>query len=318
MQIEKRLKNHYKRWNIDLKYEEEFLKFKNRLIGVLAQVVGDYLTKNPDIDKHFIKIVNLDKADKPFVKKSQSVVNINLLKTDPISKNIIKSLQDSYTVTEKGFGDTNVYKCIDDCETSQQLAKVIQILFWVLEIKHDETRDMVSEIIREIKRLSILTPNASFAIHKKGKQVFVYPHGDPFLDKGIIDSTLSGLEDYPKIAKHFEMALRIYQSGDKNQYRSLLDNLRFAFEQLLKEILKNQKSLENQKENLLRWLKEKGLHTQVVNLYQNLLNTYQKYQNDAVKHNEDYSLYEIEFMIYVTGNFMRLILQLVTRDNDIK
>jgi hypothetical protein len=36
--------------------------------------------------------------------------------------------------------------------------------------------------------------------------------------------------------------------------------------------------------------------------------------NDAVKHNEKYSLDEIEFMIYLTGNFMRLLIQLSKKE----
>ncbi|BAY45911.1 hypothetical protein SAMD00079811_35180 [Scytonema sp. HK-05] len=311
MQIEKRLKNHYRRWNIDLAYEEEFLKFKYRLVGVLDKWIGNYLISNSDVDRHFLEIFNFDKAEKADVIKSQPVY-----KPDSFMKDAMKHLQPNY-YTKKGFGDTNVYKCINDCETSQKLATALQFLFWVLEERHNETRDIVSEIVREIRRLSVLTPSASFEIYRKGKQVIVYPYGDQFLDRGIIDSALSGLEDYPEVAGHFEKALKIYQSGETSQYRNLLDNLRFALEQLLKKILKNQKSLENQKNHLLPWLREKGLHSQVVNLYEKLLSTYQDYQNDAVKHNEAFSLDEVEFMIYLTGNFMRLILQLARQVNNV-
>lgn len=311
MQIEKRLRNHYKRWNINLNYEEEFLKFKNRLIDVINRSIGDYLTENPDVDKRFFEIFNLDKADKPYVKKAQP-----RYKNEPLMQAAIKHLQpESYT--EKGFGDTYAYRCIDSCETLQDLAKVLQFFFWALEVNCDEIQARASKIVEEIKRISALTPSASFAVHKRGKQFIVYPSGDQFLDRGIIDCTLSGLEDYPEVAEHFEKALGIYLRGETSQYRNLLDNLRFALEQLLKRVFGNQKSLENQKTNLLPWLKDKGLHSQVVNLYEKLLSTYQIYQNDAVKHNEAFSLDEVEFMIYLTGNFMRLILKLAHCDRDV-
>lgn len=314
MQIEKRLRNHYRRWNIDLNYEEEFLKFKNRLIGVIDKLIGSYLIENPDVDKYFFEIFNIDKADKPCVKKAEPRYKSPL--TEPSMQNAIKHLQ-PVSYTERGFGDTYVYKCVDDCKTLQNLATALQFLFWALEVNYDETQARASEIVKEIKRLSVLTPSASFAVHKRDKQFIVYRSGDQFLDRGIIDWTLSGLEDYPKVAKYFEQALRIHLRGETSQYRSLLDNLRFALEQLLKKILGNQKSLENQKTHLLTWLKDKGLHSQVVNLYEKLLSTYQSYQNDAVKHNEAFSLDEVEFMIYLTGNFMRLILKLANRDRDV-
>jgi hypothetical protein len=55
---------------------------------------------------------------------------------------------------------------------------------------------------------------------------------------------------------------------------------------------------------------QKGLHVQVSNLYVHLLITYDEYQNRTVKHDEKFSLDEVEFMIYLTGIFMRLILQI--------
>lgn len=67
----------------------------------------------------------------------------------------------------------------------------------------------------------------------------------------------------------------------------------------------------------LLYLSNFSLHSQVVNLYEKLLSTYQDYQNDAVKHNEAFSLDEVEFMIYLTGNFMRLILQLARQVNNV-
>ncbi len=89
-------------------------------------------------------------------------------------------------------------------------------------------------------------------------------------------------------------------------------SLRFALEQLLKEVLGNKKSLETQKKDeVLAWLGQRGIHKQVVNLYHQLVfGEYRLYQNDAVKHGEAFSEKEIEFMIYLTGTFMRLFLQL--------
>ncbi|MGK7948768.1 MAG: hypothetical protein AB4368_08165 [Xenococcaceae cyanobacterium] len=309
MQIEKRLKNHYKRWNIVLDYEEEFLKFKNRLIEILNKLIGEYLAENSDIDGRFKEVFDLHKADKPYVKKSQPIYkNGNPFNPFPSLPNeIIQSFQ-PHSYTKNEFGDTYVYKCIGDCDTLQKLATVLQILFWTLEVKYDEIKDIASEIVKEIKRICVLTPSASFTIHKRGKQFIVYPNGDHFLDRGIIDCTLSGLEDYPEAAKPFEKALGIYLRGEKLEYRNLLDNLRFALEQLLKKILSNEKSLEKQKSHLGSWLKEKGLHSQVINLYQTLLSQYQNYQNNAVKHDENYSFDEVEFIIYLTGNFMRLLI----------
>lgn len=57
-------------------------------------------------------------------------------------------------------------------------------------------------------------------------------------------------------------------------------------------------------------MKSKGLHAHVTGMYHDLLfSHFTLYQNDAVKHGEKYSSPEIEFMIYLTGTFMRLLIQ---------
>jgi len=313
MQIEKRLNNHYRRWNIDLTYEEEFLKFKNRLIRILDKFLGSYLISHSGVDKRFFEIFKLHEADTPEVKRSRLLPSL----IDRQLSNLRKEAQ-GFRATEEGFGDTSVYKYVSQCENSQQLATVLQILFWVLEEQHHETQHKISEIIQEIRKISVLTPSASFKVHRKGEQIIIYPSGDQFLDEGIVDFVLSGLEDYPDTGKAFERALKIYQRGEASQYRNLLDDLRFALEQLLQKVLNSKSSLENQKEKCLQWLNSQGLHVQIVNLYQTLLSQFVQYQNNAVKHGENFSVDEVEFMIYLTGNFMRLILQLARQVDDAK
>lgn len=325
MQIEKRLQNHYRRWNINLDFEEEFLKFKHRLIEVLDQTIGSYLVEHSRIDESFFQIYKFHKAEEPKVKKSSAVYLSpvkSLFDDDPSMKkrflDVGNSLEPQYT--EKGFGDTNLYKLINDCEVSQELASTLQFFFWALE-EYQETRIQLlsKQLVKEIRKVSLLTPSASFKIYTQGKRIIIYPHGDDFLDKGIIDYVLSGLEDYPEVAVHFEKALKIYQSGEISLYRNLLDNLRVALEQFMKKVISNNKPLEKQKEALEQWFRERGLHPQVLNLYKELLfNQYARYQNEAVKHNETFSLDEVEFMIYLTGNFIRLIIQLTRNKLEIE
>ncbi|MEG3437542.1 hypothetical protein V0288_10465 [Pannus brasiliensis CCIBt3594] len=321
MQIEKRLKNYYKRWNIIFEEEESFLRFKNRLISILDRIVGEYLTKNPSVDRKFIEIVNYERANKPNVKKSRIISEKVPATLDRIVAlpNRIDNVLGYKTITretEKGFGDTKVYQSIDSSKNAHELALNLQILFWALEEKHEEINDSISKLITEIRKISILSPNVGFEIHQKGGQVIIYPCGDPFLDDAVINCTLSGLESYPKAAKPFEEALKIYQSGEISQYRNLLDNLRFSLEQLLRSILKNKRNLENQKDELLSWIGKKGLHDNICNLYEKLLSSYQNYQNNAVKHYEAFSPDEVEFMIYLTGIFIRLLLLLARSSND--
>jgi len=63
---------------------------------------------------------------------------------------------------------------------------------------------------------------------------------------------------------------------------------------------------------LVGWMKQRKAHVQVRNLYNTLLVFFCQYQNEAVKHGNGWQEVEIEYMIYLTGAFMRFLLQLNT------
>jgi hypothetical protein len=69
MDIEKRLMEYYKRWNIEFSYEEQFLNFKNRIIDALDRSIGDFLANKESVDERFSDINKLHKASEPTVKK---------------------------------------------------------------------------------------------------------------------------------------------------------------------------------------------------------------------------------------------------------
>ena len=199
------------------------------------------------------------------------------------------------------------------------LALVLDLLFWSLETEDNKNKAEILALAAAVKKLLALTPSVGFQIHMKEKHVFIYPFGDDFLDTGIINYTLSGLEAYPEAAEEFENALKIRLEGDESRYRSLLDGLRFSLEKLLKLVLLSEKSGLDQSKRLLKpWFKDRGLNVQISNLYGKLIEPYEEYHNRAVKHDKQFSLDEVEFMIYLTGSFMRLILQLENKESDSK
>ena len=117
------------------------------------------------------------------------------------------------------------------------------------------------------------------------------------------------LDDYPQAKKHYEDAL---SKRNNNIYtRNLLDDLRCSLEALVKEILKNSKSLENQKAELGNFLKENGISVEIRNLYTDkILDFYIKYQNNNVKHSENFNEIEVDFIFEQTAELMRLLIKL--------
>jgi hypothetical protein len=307
--LHSRLRNHYARWNIRLSEPEEFAKFKNRLLTALNDELEDFLLTYKEVDNDFKAIIQAERAEIPKIRKSQLYVQSEAIGLGSGS-NLATALS-RIKCTNPGFGDTAVYREFEATTETRELATATQILFWALERSSEvESTELSTKLAQKINDAGRMSKGTAFRVSTRGKQAVVRPNGDPFLDAMIIDCVLEGIERYPKADKPFRQALSKFLHGDRAHYRNILDDLRFSLEQLLKSLLSNDKSLENQKDFLGAWLKDKGVHVQIRSLYAHLVNCFSQYQNNAVKHDEDYSDMEVEFMIYLTGTLMRLLLEL--------
>jgi hypothetical protein len=285
--MKEKLIAHYKRWNIEFDEKDSLAHLKYRL-GFAVQGADSWLTS---------------KADNV---KIEVVKHFNYLAGRPQMSNT-------------GFptGPSRAFSgIISKAQTPADVVHALQLIFFTLS--HFNAASQIEELHRTTHEALELTPRFGVELVRTDSGITLYPKGANLLDEEVVNQTLAWLEPYPNALRSFEGALQLYMAGDKGKYRNLLDNLRHALEQLLKEVLNNKKSLENQMSELLSWLKGKGLHGQTRNMYQGLLfGPYKQFHNDAVKHAEEgYSEEEIEFNIYLTGTFMRLILQLEQKPDE--
>ena len=307
--LHSRLRNHYARWNIRLSEPEQFAKFKNRLLTALNEELKDFLLAHDEVDNDFKAMIQAERAESPKISKRQFYVQPEAIGLGAGSA--FATALSSFKSTNPGFGDTDVYRKFEATTETRELATVTQILFWALERSSAEESSVLStKVAQKINDAGRMSKGTAFRVSARGKQVVVRPNGDPFLDSMIIDCCLEGIERYPKADKPFSQALSKFLRGDRAYYRNVLDDLRFSLEQLLKALLSNDKSLENQRDTLGAWLKGKGVHVHIRSLYAHLVICFSQCQNNAVKHDEDYSEMEVEFMIYLTGTLMRLLLEL--------
>ena len=108
-----------------------------------------------------------------------------------------------------------------------------------------------------------------------------------------------------------QLWILIFLNEMSTRPRNLLDDLRFSLEMLVKAILKNSKSLENQKAELGNFLKKHSISVEIRNLYTDkILEFYTAYQNNNVKHNKNYNEIEVDFIFEQTVVLMRLLIKL--------
>lgn len=237
-----KLSAHIKRWNIEIDEKAAFGNLKNRVSQQLDRHITSWSTSFWAV---FPRGVNY------------------LLGYEAFNDN-------RYSDEKKNF-----LALIRSSQSVKELAHYFQVSFIVIEnwreLKEDyniQDLDHIDHQLFGIFSTALkFTPQIEVEIVRANGVVTLYPKGVKLLDEAVVNQNLLWLESHPSILKRFEQALAHYMSGDKNKYRNLLDDLRVALEQLLKDVLKNEKPLEKQKTELLPWLKTRGIHKQVINMY---------------------------------------------------
>ena len=284
MKAHSKIRNFYKRWNIPYDEGRKFIDFRNRALSTFDDVLGELFLSDTNLEQTFLKLIA-----KHFPhSKSGAFQDLNKIKQ---------------IVDQKKIENSDVYKVISGENNFVEFIKILQILFWLnlpLEVK-----ERLYFGFKEDIKLSLL--DIQIKRIKKDNIIF-YPKGAKLLDEKIVNDVLDWLVLYPKVQKNFKFALEKYQN--KIFQRNLIDDLRLSLELLFRKILNNNKNLENQEKCLAEYLKQKKIPKELINMYWKLINYYTKYQNNYAKHNDKVGSSEIEFILYLTGTFMRFLLTL--------
>lgn len=135
---------------------------------------------------------------------------------------------------------------------------------------------------------------------------FEYKILRPQVNSDLIKRNLIELKVYPEAAKSFQKA--IDKLNEERLNRNLLDDLRLSIETLLREILNNEKSLENQFDLLGKHLKQNGTSKEITNMFRSVIYYYSKYQNEYVKHDDKVKKEEIEFMVNISSAMISFLI----------
>ena len=125
----------------------------------------------------------------------------------------------------------------------------------------------------------------------------------------LIQKTKHWLSHHPDALKQYESALAKYEGGIFE--RNTLDDMRLAFELLVKDLLGNGKSLENQIAEIGAKLKSTCASVELRNMVQQVIKYYTDFQNNHVKHNDAVNDKEIEYIIELTSVVMKFLIKIL-------
>ncbi len=86
--------------------------------------------------------------------------------------------------------------------------------------------------------------------------------------------------------------------------------MRLSFELLVKDLLDNDKSLENQIAGLGGMLKDTDASVELRNMVIQIIKYYTDFQNHHVKHNDKVNSNEIEYVIELTSVVMKFLIKI--------
>ncbi len=295
---DKAWQEHWTRWNIAVP-KFDFEAMRNRVVQELYQVFKGRDGTLKAVLERFVSLRGLPPEDEQLL-ISEDFFSIGFKECSLVRK----------LLTPADFQDwISTLQCLlwavkDGVKLSNSSSP------YLMDRRTPEANAIPADVCKAIKAAIDMSPGAPVSIHIKGNVGILYPRGAKLLDEKLVNENLTWLAPHEAAADHFEKALSFYLGEDTSQFRNLLDELRKALEELLRSILGNDRPLEKQGLKLLPWLSGKGVHQQTTNMFRDLLTRFCQYQNDAVKHGNSWSPSEVEFMIYLTGTFMRMLLEL--------
>lgn len=268
-----------KRWN--LKTSGNYAAFKNRIVVILDGVSFNSYWM-PSFEREIFYQVGQSYVDQKYMPFSFS------------------------------FSMTYLYKFVNKLDMSQSSHQLllINILESVLNSEYDIG---IPDMARKFSGALVLS-GINIELYKRGSEYLFYPSGAEILDTKLVNDNLNWLELYPKAREKMHLALSSQQRN--GQPRQIIDNMRLSFELFLKQYLNNEKSLENQKELLGKKLQEYGIAKEIRDMYATVFSFYTRYNNENVKHDDKCARVETEYIIYLTGTFIRLLIQIDKKEKE--
>lgn len=130
------------------------------------------------------------------------------------------------------------------------------------------------------------------------------------MDIALVSQPLSWLSAYPVSHAAFVKALKQYSKVTTETASDVADLFRKALETFFQEFFASEKTLENCKGLYGGYLKDQNIPAEISANLETLLQAYTNFMNGYAKHHNKTGLNILEYIMYQTGNIIRLLITL--------
>ena len=152
-----------------------------------------------------------------------------------------------------------------------------------------------------------------YELLQDGDNTFIFPKGAKELDKALVSEPLEWLSGYPDSRRAFVKALELYANSTDCNASNVADEFRKALERFFQEFFGQKDiTLEKAVRNGVygNFLKENGVPAEIGNDLHSVMNAYKNFMNNYAKHQDKAKKNVLEYIMYQTGNIIRLLITL--------
>lgn len=145
---------------------------------------------------------------------------------------------------------------------------------------------------------------------------FVFPKGAEEMDAALVSQPLYWLSAYPKAHAAYVKALKEYSEATPDNASDIADKFRKTLETFFQEFFGCDKTLENCKALYGAYLKSRNVPKEIAGNLETLLQTYTTFMNAYAKHHDKTGVNILEYLMYQTGNIIRLLITLKQEEKE--
>lgn len=182
--------------------------------------------------------------------------------------------------------------------TGDEFLKTLKVLVLLYKF-FDDQRNYQLKISSWIE---VAMSNATVDLGMRWRNGVFYPSGAKILDEHLVEDPFDWLEDYPDEKKDFLKAISHHSA---NELGEVVINCYLVSEGLARKVLDNSKTLENNREELLKKI---GLPQEWKSLLANYINYANEFKRHASGKRHSINPAEVEAFLYLTGLLVRLLI----------